>query len=82
MAAMTTQKDKYITTVFHRGTAHTCIIAHPQTLENLDIFALFIYYMFVQQPNPQLLKIPINHPWALRWRNMVYALGLFLNEYI
>ena len=31
-----------IYTVFCRGTAHTCIIAQPQTLENLDFFALYI----------------------------------------
>ena len=24
-------------TVFRRGTAHICIIAYPQTLENLDV---------------------------------------------
>ncbi len=29
-------------TVFRRRTAHTSIIAHPQTLENLDFFALYI----------------------------------------
>ena len=43
-------------TVFHRRTTHTCIIAHPQTLENLN----FLPSIFNDRPtaHPQTFENP------------------------